>query len=75
MIGDAGVPAPLLSVPAGVEVCRREGPGREAFILVNFSGDAAAFTLPRAMTDVLNGGETARIALPRYGVAVLLGPR
>lgn len=63
-------PAPL-AVPEGVEVCRRIGGGRTVFIVLNFSNADQAIALPRAMRDLLAGGETSRVVLPRYGVAVL----
>jgi beta-galactosidase len=47
-------------------------PDREVFILTNFSAGPQEIAPPATMTDVLNGGEVTEIALPRYGVAVLL---
>jgi beta-galactosidase len=74
MVAAAGVNTPTLPVPAGVEVCRRVGQGREVFVLLNFAKQAVAIPLPPAMSDVLNGGETRQIGLPPYGVAVLSRP-
>jgi beta-galactosidase len=75
MVTAAGVDSPTLPVPAGVEVCRRAGDGHEVFVLLNLSHQAAGIALPHAMDDVLNGGETQRVELPPYGVAVLSRPR
>ena len=61
-------------MPAGVSVSRRVGAGREVYVITNFSPAAQEIALPGPMADVLGGGETARVALPRYGVAVLTRP-
>ncbi len=74
MVATAGVNSPTLPVPPGVEVCRRAGEGREVFVLLNFSHQAAGITLPHVLGDVLHGGETRQIELPPYGVAVLSRP-
>lgn len=71
MVAAAGVNTPTLPVPAGVEVCRRVGQGREVFVLLNHAKQAVEIALPQAMGDVLNGGETRQIESPPYGVAVL----
>ncbi|HEY0944687.1 MAG TPA: beta-galactosidase [Opitutaceae bacterium] len=71
LVAFAGVDSPTLAVPAGVTVARRVGSGREVFVLVNLSASAQRVTLPGAMTDVLAGGATREVSLPRYGVAVL----
>jgi hypothetical protein len=73
LLADAGLTAPGPAVPPGVEVCWREGAGREVLFLMNFSGAPVEVPLPRPLTDVLHGGLATSVALPRYGVAVLSG--
>lgn len=73
-VKDAGVDSPVIPVPDRVSVSRRVGAGREVYVLTNFSSGAQSIALPAKMTDVLNGGEVARLDLPRYGVAVLARP-
>jgi beta-galactosidase len=67
----AGVTLHTLPAPAGVSVSRRVGPDREVYVITNFSSGAQEIVLPRAMTDVLHGGEVSFAKLPRYGVSVL----
>lgn len=71
LVDFAGVNPPTLAVPVGVTVARRVGAGREVFVLVNLSSGTQRVPLPGAMTDVLAGGATNEVSLPRYGVAVL----
>ncbi len=71
MLAAAGVDAPTLPVPAGVEVCRRVGAGREVFVVLNFARQPAQISLPGPMADLLAGGEVRQVNLPVYGVAVL----
>ncbi|EMD84416.1 beta-galactosidase [Pacificimonas flava] len=59
------------AVPDGVELMTREGQGRRIVILINHGRETQSVTLPRAMTDILDGGETAAIELAPEGVAVL----
>jgi len=74
MVAAAGVDSPTLPVPAGVEVCRRVGTGREVFVLLNFAHQPVAIDLPRSMDDILNGGLVRHVDLVPYGVAVLARP-
>ena len=74
LVSSAGVTSPVLPAAAGVSVCRRVGAGREVYVITNFSSGAQEIALPGAMSDVLNGGETERVQLPRYGVAVVARP-
>jgi beta-galactosidase len=71
MLERASVSPAALDVPAGVEVCRRVGQGREVYVLVNHAKAAASVTLPHAMRDVLSGRETREARLEPWGVAVL----
>jgi beta-galactosidase len=70
LLRDAGV-KPSFPLPAGVELCRRVGPGKEVLILISFNATSTAVNLPSAMSDVLHGGQTTVITLPKFGVAVL----
>lgn len=70
----AQVDSPVIPAPERVSVGRRVGAGREVYVITNFSAGAQEIALPAAMQDVLNGGETAQVRLPRYGVAVLTRP-
>jgi beta-galactosidase len=67
----ARVDSPAIAVSDRVSVGRRVGQGREVYVMTNFSASAQDIALPESMSDVLNGGETAKVHLPRYGVAVL----
>lgn len=59
-------------VPAGVEVCPRYSEKHGAvFVLINFSKQPQTIQLPRAMNDVLGGGDKKSVELAVYGVAVL----
>ncbi|MDR1009529.1 MAG: beta-galactosidase, partial [Opitutaceae bacterium] len=66
---------PPLPVPAGIEVCRRVGEGREIYIVINHTPDESSFALPRPMQDVLAGGKTSAVRLPPRGVGVFLDER
>ena len=72
-MADAGVALASITAPAGVGVSRRVGGGREVYVVTNFSKESQEIVLPKAMIDVLNGGEVSRLTLPRYGVAVVTG--
>ncbi|MDE3165540.1 MAG: beta-galactosidase, partial [Acidobacteriota bacterium] len=71
MVETAGVKPETLAAPEGVEVCRRVGPGREVWIVINHGRGTAKVTLPRAMEDVLNGGEVREREIAPQGVAVV----
>lgn len=70
MVETAGVRAETLPVPEGVEVCRRVASDREVFILINHTARPATVSLPRPMTDVLNGGEIREREIAPRGVVV-----
>lgn len=74
-IEGAGVNSPVLSVPAGVEVCRRNGKNGAVLVVINHNAAPAEIVLPKPMTDVLGGGETATLHLARHEVAVLAEPK
>ena len=71
-IDSAGVQPAFGPAPDGVEVCRRSGPGRDVFILINHTARAVDVRLPRPMLDILVDGRAVdSIHLPPQGVAVL----
>jgi beta-galactosidase len=59
-------------VPDGVEVSRRVGPGKEVFVLINYSQENRRVKLPHSMTLVFDGKPGDSVDLPPYGVAVAL---
>jgi beta-galactosidase len=72
MIRLSGAQAALGPVPAGVEVSRRTGVGKEVFIVINHTRTLQHVILPRPMRRVLHGGEeVSAIELPARDVAVL----
>ena len=71
MLHESGTKPDLLNAPAGVEVYRRVGQGREVFILDNDAREEETVTLPGAMRDVLSGKMVESVHLPVYGVAVV----
>jgi beta-galactosidase len=71
---DAAGIRPQLTAAPGIEVCRRAGNGREIFILINHTTQPSKVALPRAMTDVLNGGEIREREIAPRGVIVASAP-
>jgi beta-galactosidase len=61
-------------VPEGVEVSRRVGPGKQVFVLVNYSQENRRVNLPHSMNLVLEGKRADAVDLAPYGVAVALDP-
>ena len=61
-----------LAVPSGVEVCRRVGPGRDVYIVINFSGHPVSIAMPAGVENVLRPESPGPAILPKYDVAVLL---
>lgn len=59
-------------LPAGVDVMRRRGAGRDVFVLINHARDPRRVDLPERMRSVLEGGEVRdTLELGPQGVAVL----
>ena len=58
-------------VPANVDVAVRSGEGKRLLLLTNYDAAPQTIALPHPMEDVLAGGTTSSVTLPRYGVAVL----
>jgi beta-galactosidase len=83
LLEEAGVKPILPGVPAGVEVCRRSGPGisgkdKSVLILINHNTDEEHVSLPSPMRDLIGNQDSpekdapaSTVDLPPYGVAVL----
>jgi beta-galactosidase len=67
----SGVTPAMAGVPDSVEVYPRYGDGRVVYVIVNFATLPKTVSLPSSMDDLLAGGSTRSVKLPRYGVAVL----
>lgn len=74
MVQQSGLTPVLEAVPAKVDVAIRSGEGKRIFILTNYDTAPQTITLPKAMHNVLAGGETSSVTLPRFGVAVFEEP-
>lgn len=58
--------------PTDVDVMRRRGDRRDVFVLINHAREPRRVTLPKPMSDVLQGGEVrGELELEPQGVAVL----
>ena len=72
IVRESGLRPALGPVPAGVEVLRRTGDGKEVFVLVNHTKASQHVALPRSMRRVLRDGEgVSAVDLPARGVEVL----
>jgi beta-galactosidase len=75
LAGRAGVRAVFGPLPAGVEVCRRTGEGREIFVLINHGDRSAHVDIPAGARIVLSDGASSEgsssIELPPQGVLLL----
>lgn len=61
------------AVPDGIDVSRREGGGKQVFVLVNFKRETQQVMLPRAMEAVLGSApDGSTVQIPAYGVEVLV---
>jgi beta-galactosidase len=74
MTQESGVTTVFGPVPEGVEVSRRVGPGKQVFVLVNYSQENRRVNLPHSMNLVLEGKRADAVDLAPYGVAVALDP-
>jgi beta-galactosidase len=74
-VGISGVPRYFPQPSTGVEVCRRVGPGREIFVVINHGTSAQQIQLPRQLIDLLDGAVNVKSLelLPRQA-AVLTDP-
>ncbi len=57
-------------LPDGVEVSRRVGPGKQVFVMINYTQETRRVNLPRSMKLVLGDRQGDAVELPPYGVAV-----
>ncbi|MBZ5664778.1 MAG: hypothetical protein LAO30_09265 [Acidobacteriia bacterium] len=55
MTNKSGVTPVFEPVPEGVKVSRRVGPGKQVFVLINYSQHTRGVNLPHAMNLVLGG--------------------
>jgi len=74
MLADAGISAVLPNVPDRVDVAVRSGEEKRVFILTNYNAATVTINLPRAMKDVIHGGDIRSLTLGKYGVVVLQDP-
>ena len=71
LLDDLKIAGPL-SVPAGVEVTRREGSGRSYLFMLNYNEEIVQIPLLEEMEELLSGGgRVTKLELPAKGVAVL----
>jgi beta-galactosidase len=71
MAKSSGISPDFGSVPDGIEVSRRVGPGGSVFVIINFKALKQTLSLPRAMESLLEGRELTEVQLPQYGVVIL----
>ncbi len=72
MAQQSGITPVFGPVPDGIEVSRREGAGKQVFILINFKRETQRVTLPHPMDVVLGSADGGTLEIPAYGVEVLL---
>jgi beta-galactosidase len=73
MIADSGVKPVFGPVPAGVDVSRRVGNGKEVFVLVNYTAETQTIPMPKSMRELLKDTlTTSTLTLEPHGVAVLV---
>jgi beta-galactosidase len=71
MLRESGVAMVLPEIPADVDVAIRSNEKTRILILTNYGSETRMTKLPHAMHNVLEGGDTTSVMLPRFGVAVL----
>jgi beta-galactosidase len=72
MVQQSGVTPIFGPVPDGVEVSRRNGDGRNVFVLINFAAESRTVALPHFMKLLLANTESSSVELPQYGVEILV---
>ena len=72
MVQKSGVTPVFGALPAGVEVSRRMGGGKQVFILINYAQDSRRVALPHPMKALLENKQVEMLELAPYGVSVLL---
>ena len=70
MTQKSGVTPVFGPVPEGVEVSRRVSPGKQIFVLINYSQENRRVILPHTMNLAFDGKSANTVDLPPYGVAV-----
>ena len=71
LVREASIALEVLPVPAGVEVCRRIGQGREVYVIINHTLQPVTLELPKMMNDLLAEGMVRELKLPARGVGVV----
>jgi beta-galactosidase len=71
MLKESGVATVLPEIPADVDVAMRSNEKTRVLILTNYGSEKRVIKLPHAMRDVLKGGDTTSVSLPRFDVVVL----
>jgi beta-galactosidase len=71
MLRESDVASVLPEIPADVDVAIRSNEKTRILILTNYGSAPRMIKLPHAMHNVLQGGDTTSVLLPRFGVAVL----
>lgn len=74
-VTDAKAMPDTFPVPDDVDVYRRSDAKRDIYIVVSNSESQKAVKLPKAMQDLLHGGEVTSITLDAYGVALFAATR
>jgi beta-galactosidase len=71
MLRESNVATVLPEIPADVDVAIRSNEKTRVLILTNYGLETRMIKLPHSMQNVLQGGDTTSVLLPRFGVAVL----
>ena len=74
MVKESGVGPAFASVPDGIEVSVRSGPGKSAFVLINFAPESQNVDFGKRMKMLLSGRQGESVELAPYGVEVLQAP-
>jgi beta-galactosidase len=71
LANQAGITAPPIAVPEGVEITERTGQDGTYLFLLNHTDLQQQLTPPQSMLDLLSGQEAQTITLPPHGVSLL----
>jgi len=74
MVKESGVGPAFASVPDGIEVSVRSGPGKSAFVLINFAPESQNVDFGKRMKMLLSDRQGESVELASYGVEVLQAP-
>jgi beta-galactosidase len=69
-VHQAGATAPIVAVPAGVEVTERSGQSSSYIFLLNHKDSQQQVSLPHSMIDILSGNSSQTITLAPHGVSI-----